>query len=136
MAWCEWPNRESGLPQWQEQWRREISEARDFFWAAGPLLQGNVRTWVCGWAKRNGKNARQSRRPLQALGHWGLQCGSMEGLGAAVDEPEKLGVEEEDGGGDNPGDDLGYAGICEFAHPGAIAGELNQGNDGEGQLKT
>src|SRR5713226_6134036 len=57
-------------------------------------------------------------------------------LGAAVDEPEKLGVEEEDGGGDNPGDDLGYAGICEFAHPGAIAGELNQGNDGEGQLKT
>jgi len=46
-------------------------------------------------------------------------------LSAAEDEPEKLGVEEEDGGGDDPGNDGGEAGVGELAHFVAVAGELN-----------
>jgi hypothetical protein len=51
-------------------------------------------------------------------------------------QPEKLGVEEENDGGDGPGDGGGDPRICEFAHASSIAGELHQRNHGEGQLKT
>src|ERR1700687_2666889 len=57
-------------------------------------------------------------------------------LHIAENQPEKLGVEEENGDGDEPGDYGGNARIGEFAHFGAVAGELDEGNDGEGQLKT
>ena len=58
------------------------------------------------------------------------------GLLAAEDKPEEFGVEEEDGGGNEPGDHLSDARVGEFAHPGAVAGELDQRDDGKGQLKT
>src|SRR5204863_335640 len=51
-------------------------------------------------------------------------------------EPEEFGVEEKDSGGDDPGDHGRQARICEFSHPGAAVGELDQGNHREGQLKT
>ncbi len=55
---------------------------------------------------------------------------------AAEDQPEKLGVEAENGGGNDPCDDGGKAGVGEFAHFAAVAGELNQRDYGEGQLKA
>lgn len=45
---------------------------------------------------------------------------------AAEDQPEKFGVEEENRGGDKPGEDGGEAGVRELAHLAAIAGELNE----------
>ena len=57
-------------------------------------------------------------------------------LSRAEDEPEEFAVEEKDGGGNTPGGDDGGAGVDEFAHLGAFAGELNERNHGEGQLKT
>jgi len=58
------------------------------------------------------------------------------GLLAAEDEPEEFGVEEEDGGRDDPGDDNGDAGVGELAHFVAVAGELRQRDYGKGQLKA
>src|SRR6266568_1651628 len=49
---------------------------------------------------------------------------------------EQLGVEEEDGGSNNPGDDSGQARVGEFAHLGAVACELDERDHGEGQLKA
>jgi hypothetical protein len=56
--------------------------------------------------------------------------------GGAEDEPEEFAVEEEDGDGDTPGEDGSGARVDEVAHFGALAGELNEWNHGERQLKT
>ncbi len=56
--------------------------------------------------------------------------------GGAEDEPDELGVEEEDGRGDDPGDDGGEPRIGEFAHLGAVARKLDQRDHREGQLKA
>src|SRR5712692_1864167 len=56
--------------------------------------------------------------------------------GGTENEPEQLGVEEENGGSDNPGDDRGEPRICEFAHLGTVASKLDQRNHRERQLKT
>ena len=50
---------------------------------------------------------------------------------AAEDEPEELGVEEENGGSDDPGNHDGEAGVGKLAHFVAVTGELNQRNNGE-----
>ena len=51
---------------------------------------------------------------------------------AAEDEPDEFGVEEEDGGGDDPGDDYREARVGELAHLVTVARELNQRDDGKG----
>src|SRR5258708_18081893 len=56
--------------------------------------------------------------------------------GGTENEPEQLGVEEENGGSDNPGDDRGEPRICEFAHLGTVASKSDQRNHRERQLKT
>lgn len=55
---------------------------------------------------------------------------------AAKDEPKEFGVEEEDGGGDDPRDDDGETRVGELAHFATVAGELDERDDREGQLKT
>ncbi len=45
------------------------------------------------------------------------------------DQPDQLGVKEQDGGGNNPGDHRGEPRICEFTHLGAVARKLDQRND-------
>src|ERR1700693_5730255 len=56
--------------------------------------------------------------------------------GGAKNEPEKLGVEGDDGHSDDPGDDLGEARVGELAHLLAIAGELDKRNHRKWQLKA
>src|SRR5260370_5016394 len=56
--------------------------------------------------------------------------------GGTENEPEQLGVEEENGGSDNPGDDRGESRICEFAHLGTVASKLDQWDHRERQLKA
>src|SRR5260370_11085799 len=51
-------------------------------------------------------------------------------------ELEQLGVEEENGGSDNSGDERGEPRICEFAHLGTVASKVDQRNHRERQLKT
>jgi hypothetical protein len=53
------------------------------------------------------------------------ETGKGAALLAAENEPKKLGVEEEDCGGDDPGDNNRNAGIRKFPHFVAVAGELN-----------
>src|SRR6266567_3426005 len=65
-----------------------------------------------------------------------LRSGQERRLRRAENEPEQLGVEEEDGCGDDPGDDSGQARVREFAHPIAVPCELDQRDNREGQLKT
>src|SRR5712672_3591857 len=55
---------------------------------------------------------------------------------SAEDEPEKFGVEEKYDRGDPPGQDFRRARVYEPTHFRAVASELNQGNDGKGQLKA
>src|SRR5260370_34168260 len=56
--------------------------------------------------------------------------------GGAEDEPDELGIEEQDGRSDDPGDDGGESRIGEFAHFGAVARKLDQRDHREGQLKA
>src|SRR6266700_4253537 len=65
-----------------------------------------------------------------------LRSGQERRLRRTENKPEQLGVEEEDGRGDDPGDDSGQARVGEFAHPIAVPCELDQRDNREGQLKT
>src|SRR2546425_1221951 len=65
-----------------------------------------------------------------------LRSGQERRLRRTENKPEQLGVEEEDGRGDDPGDDSGQARVGEFAHLGAVACELDERDHGEGQLKA
>ena len=49
----------------------------------------------------------------------------------AEDEPEKLAIEEKDGHRDHPGYDLRYSRVDQRAHFSAVAGKLNQRNNGK-----
>src|SRR5882757_11457278 len=55
---------------------------------------------------------------------------------SAEDEPEKFGVEEKYDRRDPPGQDFCRARVNEPTHFRAVASELNQGNNGKGQLKA
>src|SRR5713101_8454903 len=57
-------------------------------------------------------------------------------LSRAEDEPEELGVEEENGGSDDPSNDRDQARIGELAHSGAVTCELDKRDHSKGQLKT
>src|SRR5260370_15179916 len=65
-----------------------------------------------------------------------LRSGQERRLRRVENKPEQLGVEEEDGCSDDPGNDSGQARVGEFAHLGAVACELDERDHGEGQLKT
>src|ERR1700674_1710842 len=56
--------------------------------------------------------------------------------GRAENEPEEFAVEEEDGSSNDPGDDGSEARVGEFPHSGSAAGELDEGDHREGQLKA
>jgi hypothetical protein len=56
--------------------------------------------------------------------------------GGTKDEPDELGIEEEDGSGDDPGNHRGDSRIYEFPHLGTIARKLDQRNNRERQLKA
>src|SRR6266704_1805423 len=73
----------------------------------------------------------------EMIGTFGrFRRGEERRLRRTENKPEQLGVEEEDGGSNNPGDDSGQARVGEFAHLGAVACELDERDHGEGQLKT
>src|SRR6266571_1767069 len=62
--------------------------------------------------------------------------GAKPGSGCAEDEPEELGVEEKDGGSDDPSNDGDQTRVGELTHFGAVACELDERDDRKGQLKT
>ena len=82
---------------------------------------------------RHQENSRTSRRSTEATRQ--RSCRPVLLFGTE-DEPDQLGVKEENGSRNNPCDDLGEARICEFAHLGAVARKLDQRNDRERQLKA
>src|SRR6266704_6066491 len=55
---------------------------------------------------------------------------------AAEDKPEEFGVEQENGGRDDPGDDRNQARVGELAHFRAVGRELDKRDHREGQLKA
>src|SRR5580700_194245 len=57
-------------------------------------------------------------------------------LPGAQRQIHELGIQEEDGGRDGPGNGGGDARVREFSHPGAVTGELHQRYYSERELKT
>src|ERR1700722_16204690 len=63
-------------------------------------------------------------------------CDKDAALRLAEDEDEEEHVERDDGGGYEPGENGDPSAIYEFAHFGAVGGELYERNDGERKLEA
>lgn len=151
------------LPSFAMAFRALIEEdGQDLFCSGGGVERERVfrlfrldrdgpgTTHECGIGKIGGeseKNDEQngggtSRRSLWGIGHQ-LNFPTKSPRAAPADvglrsesEPKEFSVEEEDSGGDDPGDDERRARVCKFAHAAAVAGELDKRNDGERKLKA